>query len=143
MTQNFLASNDVLPRHSICISQHIVQHHEGSRSSQPSFAVKMCPGIFWKRADRDNKSIHFIIERSRVIGNSDADITRASGLDNVALNARTLDTDLLRWDGIRIAMFHRMTRANINFAPTLKGSHPCSFIGFNFALTSTDVCPIA
>src|SRR5690348_7795685 len=103
----------------------------------------MCPGIFWKRADRENKSIHFIIERSRVVGDGDADIIRASGLDDVALNAGTLDTHLLRWDGIRIAMFHRVARPDINFAATLKRCDPLSFVGFNLALTSTDVCPIA
>src|SRR5262245_13567938 len=139
VTQDFLTVNDVLQRRAAGVSQHIVQHHEGGRSSQASFAMKMGPGIFWKRADRENESVHFIIERSRVIGDGDADIARASGLNNIALNVRTLDSHLLRWDGIGVAVFHRMTRPNINFAPTLKRCHSRSFIGFNFALTSTDV----
>ena len=79
--------------------------------------MKMGPGIFWKRADRENESVHFIIERSRVIGDGDADIARASGSDNIALNACTLDSHRLRWDGIRVAMFHRMTRSNISRSP--------------------------
>src|SRR4030095_6406313 len=89
MTQNFLASNYVLQRHSICISQHVIQHHEGGRSSQPSFAVKVCPGILWKSTHSQSKSVHLIIERSRVVRNSDTDITCASGLDYIALNAGT------------------------------------------------------
>ena len=38
------------------------------------------------------QSAPFLIipKRSRVVGDSDADITRASALDNIALNARTL-----------------------------------------------------
>ena len=48
VTQDFLAVNDVLQRHAAGVSQHVVQHHEGGRSSQPGFAVKMRPGIFWK-----------------------------------------------------------------------------------------------
>jgi hypothetical protein len=103
----------------------------------------MRPGIFWKRTDRENKSVHFIIERSRVIGEGDADIIRASGLDNIALNVRAFDSHLLRWNGIGIAVFHRVARSNINFAPGLERRHPRSFIGFNVALSSTDVCPIA
>ena len=142
-TQDFLAVNDVLKGYAAGVSQHVIQHHEGGGSSQPSFAVKMRPGIFWKGADRENKSVHFIIERSRVIGDGDADIIRASGLDHIALNARALDSNPLRWDGFRVAVFHRMAWPNINFVPTLKRCYPRSFIGFNFALTSTDVCPIA
>ena len=55
----------------------------------------MRPGIFWKRANGEKKSIHFIVERSHVVRNRDADITRASGLNNIALYARAFDCHLL------------------------------------------------
>ena len=50
------------------------------------------PRHFWKRGNRENKPIQFIIEQSRMVGNGNADIIRDSGLDNFALNAGTLDT---------------------------------------------------
>src|SRR5438093_6094509 len=143
MTQNLLTADNVLQRHAIRISEHVIKHHKRGGASQTRFTVKMRPCAGRKRTDSQNKSVHFIIERSRVVGDDDADITRASALDNIALNARTLDCHLLRWNGIAVAVFHRVTRPNIKFAPRLKRCYSRSFIGLNFALTSTYIRPVA
>ena len=51
--------------------------------------MEMRPGIFRKRADSQNKAIHLIIERARVIGDGDTHVTSADASDNVTFRTRS------------------------------------------------------
>src|SRR5260370_36065883 len=88
VTKNLLTDDDVLQRHSIRISQHVVKHHERSRPSKTRFAMEMRPGIFRKRANSENKAVHFLIERTRMTGNDEAYIARTTSTHDVGLRTR-------------------------------------------------------
>src|SRR6266545_4845555 len=83
VSKQFLAAHDVLERYMSRISQHVVKHHEGGRSSKSGFAVKMRPGVLWKCANGNNESVDYIIERPRMIRNGDPHITCACGRDKI------------------------------------------------------------
>jgi hypothetical protein len=83
-----LTAHNVLHRDASGVSQHVVKHHEGGRPSAARFTVKMRPTILRKRADRENKSIDFIIKGPAMIRYGDPHICRLIGLNKLTFRAR-------------------------------------------------------
>jgi hypothetical protein len=103
----------------------------------------MRPRILRKRANGDNESIDFLIEWSRMVGNSDPYITGARGRHKIAFDAGFFNNHLLRDGRFSIALLDGVTWPNGNFAPRPKRLHPFGFDLFDFSLASADIRPIA
>src|SRR4029077_7763986 len=140
--QNFLPTHNILQRHTSCVPQHVVKHHECRCSSKPRFAVEMRPGILRKLTDSNNKAIHFLIEWTRMVRDRDEYVMRASTFDNIPLRACAFDSHALRCDRIAVAVFDRVPRSNINFAAGLKRLNPRGFVPLNIFLTPSDIRPV-
>src|SRR5881396_150981 len=132
VTQNLLTADNVFQRHSIRVSQDVIKHHERGRASKTRFAMKMRPGILRQRAGSKNKAVHLVIERPRMVGNSDVHVISASAFDDVALCTRAPYRHTLRGCRISAAFFHWFARPNIDFAPRLERLHSGSFVRLNF-----------
>src|SRR4029077_6132822 len=95
VAEELLTARNILERDTVRISQHVIQHHKGSRPAPAGFAMEMCPAVLRKRPDGEDEAIHFFVERARMIGNSKAHIDRVVGRDNVAFRTRVLDRHIL------------------------------------------------
>jgi len=95
VAEQLLTTRNILERDTVRISQHVVEHHKGSRATPAGFAMEMRPAVFRKRPDGEDESIHFLIEGTRMIGNSKAHVCRVVGRNNFAFRTSVLDSHIL------------------------------------------------
>src|SRR5260370_8594073 len=103
----------------------------------------MRPTILWKRTDRENKSIDFIIKGPAMIRYGDTHISCVIGLNKLTFRARVLDGHILRCTRSSTGFLNDSARPNNDFAPGFKRFHPRTLICFDSALTATDIRPVA
>src|SRR5581483_2110659 len=113
-------AHNVFQRYTSRISQHVVQHHERGCPSESRFAMKMCPGVLWKCANGNNKSIDRLVERPGMIRHCDPHITGACGRRKIAFDTDFFYNHLLRDNGVSVAMFDQPTRPDSNFTARRK-----------------------
>ena len=77
----------------------------------------MRPTILRKRADRENKSIDFIIKGPAMIRYGDTHISRVIGLNKLTFRARVLDGHILRCTRSSTGFLNDSARPNNDFAP--------------------------
>lgn len=105
-----MSLDDVIERHSIGVSQHVIKHQKGGCAAEAGFAMKMCPCIFGKPANSDHKFVNRAVERTRVVRDGHPHVMRADTFDNIPLCACAVDTHLLRRDRTAVPMFDRLAR---------------------------------
>src|SRR4029453_2665690 len=143
VAKQLLTARDILKRDASRIPQRVVKHHEGGRPSESRFTVKMRPTILWKRTDRENKSIDFVIKGPAMIRYGDAHISRVTRLNKLTFRAGMLDGHILCGTRSDTRFFYRSARSDNDFTPGFKRFHPCTLICFNCVLTATDIHPVA
>src|SRR5439155_5300311 len=101
------------------------------------------PTILRKRADRENKSIDFIIKGPAMIRYGDPHISRLIGLNKLTFRARRPDDHILRRTRSNTGFFNGSARPNNDFTPKLERFYPCPLICLDCALTAPDIRPVA
>ncbi len=142
VAEQLLTTRNILDRDTVRISQHVVQHHEGRRPTPAGFAMEMRPTILRHGPYGEDESIDLFVERARMIGNSEPDIGRAVGLDNVTFRTRMLDSHIFRRARGGTRFFDRGSWMNNDFAPGLERFHARGFVSLDLIMSATDVSPI-
>ena len=104
--------------------------------------MEMRPCILREPANSDDKPVNGIIERRRVVRDSDPHIMRAGTFDNIPLCACALDGHPLRRGRIAVPVFDRLARPDIDFAAGLKRPHLLGFLVLYLCLRSSDIRPV-
>ena len=105
--------------------------------------MEMRPCVLRKLAESENKAVHLVIGRTRVVGGRNAHIMRAGAFDDILFGACPFDSDLFWRDRIGAAVFDGMAGSNRDFASGLERLNTRGFARHDGRLTETDIGPVA